>query len=184
MFARNFVVFPFLFALFFISCREEKKQPKKQLTKEEVDYLSKEMGKWNATKETDDINQYIKRHNYTMEETNSGLRYMYITKGKGTVNPKLEDKVRVNYKIYLLDGKLCYTSDADGAEFVVAKDNIESGLHEGIQLMHEGDKMRFILPSFLAHGLTGDQDKIPSLTPVVYEVELIEILNKRPQVIK
>jgi FKBP-type peptidyl-prolyl cis-trans isomerase len=55
---------------------------------------------------------------------------------------------------------------------------VESGLHEGVQMMHVGDKMRFILPSFRAHGLTGDNSKIPPLTSVVYEIELLGLTTK------
>lgn len=62
---------------------------------------------------------------------------------------------------------------------LVGKDNVEAGLHEGIQLMHVGDQMRFILPSHLAHGLTGDQSKIPPLASVVYEVELLELSDNK-----
>jgi FKBP-type peptidyl-prolyl cis-trans isomerase len=45
--------------------------------------------------------------------------------------------------------------------------------------MHVGDKMRFILPSHLAHGLTGDQSKIPPLSSVVYEIELLELTDPK-----
>jgi FKBP-type peptidyl-prolyl cis-trans isomerase len=41
--------------------------------------------------------------------------------------------------------------------------------------MHVGDKAKFILPSHLAHGIMGDNDKIPPLTPVVYNIELLSI---------
>jgi FKBP-type peptidyl-prolyl cis-trans isomerase len=58
---------------------------------------------------------------------------------------------------------------------MIGKDNIESGLHEALQLMRIGDKMRFILPSHLAHGLIGDQTKIPPRASVIYEIELLEL---------
>ena len=52
--------------------------------------------------------------------------------------------------------------------------------------MHVGDKMRFILPSHLAHGLTGDQTKIPPFSSVMYEIELLEIVPEKnsPKVVK
>ena len=34
-----------------------------------------------------------------------------------------------------------------------------------------------IIPSHLAHGLTGDMDKIPPLTPIVIDLYVIEILR-------
>lgn len=130
---------------------------------------------WDEKRQNDEINQYIKSHNYQMESTASGLRYMLMKSGSGdTARSGMLAKVK--YKIYLLDGKLCYSSEQDGdKEVEIGKANIESGLHEGLQLMRAGDKMRFILPSYLAHGLTGDQSKIPPLTTVVYEVELVSL---------
>jgi FKBP-type peptidyl-prolyl cis-trans isomerase len=76
----------------------------------------------------------------------------------------------------LLDGTLCYSSDSLGEKtFLVEQDNVESGLHEGIQKLREGDKALFILPSHIAHGLLGDDSKIPSHSSVIYEIELLSV---------
>lgn len=159
----------------FASCGNEPKPKPRKMTKEQLEYLSEQMNKWDATKENDEINQYIKAHNYQMTETPSGLRYMLLKKGDGP-QAKNGMRAKVSYKIYSLGGTVFYTASADSAKtFTISQDNVESGLHEGIQLMHVGDKMRFILPSHLAHGLTGDQSKIPPLTSVVYEIELLEV---------
>ena len=157
------------------ACGDDPKPKPRKMTKEQLEYLSEQMNKWDATKENDEINQYIKAHNYQMTETPSGLRYMLLKKGSG---PQAKDGMRakVTYKIYSLGGTVFYNASADSAKtFTINQDNVESGLHEGIQLMHVGDQMRFILPSHLAHGLTGDQSKIPPLTSVVYEIELLEV---------
>jgi FKBP-type peptidyl-prolyl cis-trans isomerase len=57
-------------------------------------------------------------------------------------------------------------------------DNVENGLHEAIQYLRVGDKAKIILPSYLAHGLTGDSDKIPPMASVLYDIELVEITTK------
>ena len=76
----------------------------------------------------------------------------------------------------MLDGKLCYSSDKNGPKtFKVDFDNVETGIHQGIKLMREGEKAIFILPSHLAHGLTGDNDKIPPKASVYYEVEVLSV---------
>ncbi len=164
------------FIILFAACGENPEPPKKhQLSKEEVNNLSVQMNSWDAKKESDEIDQYVKQHNWTMQETPSGLRYMLLKKGKGP-QPVSGNTVKVSYKIYLLDGTLCYSASKDSAKtFVVGKDYVETGLHEGIQLMHVGDEMRFILPSHLAHGLTGDLTKIPPFSSVLYEIELLGI---------
>jgi FKBP-type peptidyl-prolyl cis-trans isomerase len=175
----------FLFIVFFGSCGQEKAPPKKhQLSKDELNNLSVQMNAWTAQKESDEIDQYVKQHNWVMSQTPSGLRYMLMKKGNGP-QPINGNTVKVAFKIYLLDGTLCYSASKDSAKtFVVGKDYVESGLHEGIQLMHVGEQMRFILPSHLAHGLTGDQTKIPPLSIVMYEIELLGIVPEKPAVIK
>jgi FKBP-type peptidyl-prolyl cis-trans isomerase len=83
---------------------------------------------------------------------------------------------KLKFSVSLLDGTLCYSSDSSGLEsFIIDHDQVESGLHEGIKLLHEGDKAKFILPSHLAHGLIGDKDKIPRRSPIVYDIELIQL---------
>ena len=125
--------------------------------------------------EEHDIEAYIKRRNLTMKTSGTGLRYLILKEGDGAKAVK-GDLVKVNYRVELLDGTLCYSSDIKGAQaFVVEKDQVESGIHEGIKLLAQGAKAKFILPSHLAYGLTGDQEKIPPQSPVVYDIELIEI---------
>ena len=52
---------------------------------------------------------------------------------------------------------------------------VESGLHEGVQLMRVGDKSRMIMPPHLAHGILGDGDCIPRRAIIIYDVELLNI---------
>jgi FKBP-type peptidyl-prolyl cis-trans isomerase len=43
-------------------------------------------------------------------------------------------------------------------------------------LMKEGEKAIFIIPSHLAFGLLGDENKIPKRATLVYDVELVQVL--------
>ena len=126
-------------------------------------------------KENDEIDQYVAHHGWQMATTGTGLRYMITKKGNG-VAAVAGKYAKVNFKISLLDGTLCYSSDSTGSKkFLIGEDNVESGLHEGIQLLHVGDKALFILPSYMAHGLIGDESKIPPKSSVVYDIELLSI---------
>jgi FKBP-type peptidyl-prolyl cis-trans isomerase len=58
-------------------------------------------------------------------------------------------------------------------------DNVESGLHEAIQLLSPGDSALFVIPSYRAHGLIGDQDRIPMRSTLVYRVGLVAVSNTR-----
>jgi FKBP-type peptidyl-prolyl cis-trans isomerase FkpA len=135
-----------------------------------------EANKIYVKRESDEIDQYVAHHQWKMTTTGTGLRYMITKRGEGTETPQFQQRVTVNYKISLLDGTLCYSSEKDGPkQFVVGKDNIESGLHEGIRFMHKGDEAVFILPSHLAHGFLGDGNKIPARASVLYEIKLVDI---------
>jgi len=126
--------------------------------------------------ENDEINAYIKAHNYSMQTTGTGLRYLFINENPKEKKVEGGNRIKVNFKVSLLDGTLCYTSATKGPkQFTVGSDNVESGVHEGVQLMHLHDKAIFILPAHLAFGLIGDRDKIPPKSAVVYEVEVISI---------
>jgi len=130
----------------------------------------------NAQKESDQINIYVKQHKYdSMKTSGTGLRYMIYKKGMG-VQASNGMMARVTFKISLLDGRECYSSDKAGPkEFLVGQDHVESGLHEAIQYMRVGDKAIVIMPSHLAFGLVGDEDKIPPRSSVVYDLELLSL---------
>lgn len=129
--------------------------------------------------ENDEINAYIKAHNYNMQVTGTGLRYLFIKENPKEERVERGNIVKVNYKVSLLDGTVCYSSDKKGAkEFMVGSDYVEPGVHEGVQLMHLYDKAIFILPAHLAFGLIGDRDKIPPKAAVVYDVEVISIQRR------
>ncbi|MBA3970972.1 MAG: FKBP-type peptidyl-prolyl cis-trans isomerase [Bacteroidetes bacterium] len=135
-------------------------------------------------KESDEIDQYVKRKGWDMNKTGTGLRYMIIKKGTGVLaneDSSFNKFAKVKFQVSLLDGTICYSSDSTGLrEFMVGQDDVETGLHEGIQYMHVGDVAKFILPSHLAYGLMGDQRKIPPKSPVLYDIELLS-LRKSPK---
>lgn len=168
-----------LFVLFFtvlISCADKPKQKPVVVNYAKLKEDIIKVNKPAVVMENDEINAYIKAHNYTMQATGTGLRYLFLK--ENTKEKKIEkgNRIKANYKVSLLDGTLCYTSDKKGAkEFTVGSDNVESGIHEGVQLMRLHDKAIFILPAHLAFGLIGDRDKIPPKAAVVYEVEVISI---------
>ncbi|HET8963166.1 MAG TPA: FKBP-type peptidyl-prolyl cis-trans isomerase [Chitinophagales bacterium] len=160
-----------------VACKDQHKQTTKNINIQSKEFQDKliEANKMYVRQENDEIDQYVAHKGWDMVKTGTGLRYMITRKGSGEL-AKPEQIARVNYKISLLNGTVCYSSDSTGAkEFVVAGDNVESGLHEGIQYMHIGDKAILILPSHLAHGLMGDEDKIPPKASVIYELELLSL---------
>jgi FKBP-type peptidyl-prolyl cis-trans isomerase len=126
-------------------------------------------------KEIKAIEKFVQEKKWPMQETKSGLRYWIYENGSGNV-AKENDVVTISYTITLLDDTQCYTTtDANPKQFVVGRDNVETGLHEALSLMHVGDRGKFVLPSHLAFGFTGDSGKIPQNASVVYDIHLIKI---------
>jgi len=126
-------------------------------------------------KDNERIKAYISRRNWNMQQTTSGLWYMIVEAGNGKP-ASTGEKITLNYGLELLDGTLCYASDSLGPkQFRIGQGGVESGLEEGVLLLHEGDKARFIMPPHLAHGLTGDGNRIPARSIIMYEVNVIKI---------
>ncbi len=166
--------FILIFMLIFFSCTREKvtegkkniQNPKKSL--EEVNKLLVE-------KDSERIKSYVERRGWAMRESESGLWFMIYQEGTGNLVKK-NDYITFNYEVNLLDGTKCYSSEESGPKsFVVGKGGVESGLEEGVLLLKKGSKARFILPPHLAHGLIGDENRIPARAIIIYDIEILEI---------
>ena len=84
--------------------------------------------------------------------------------------------VKLSYAVTLLSGDTVYTSAEEGPLiFEVGKGQVITGLEEAILLLRVGDRAKFIIPSHLAFGLIGDQDKILHKASLVYDMEFISM---------
>ncbi len=107
--------------------------------------------------------------------TDSGLQYQVITEGSGA-KPAKTQKVRVHYTGKLLNGTVFDSSVERGepAEFML--NQVIPGWTEGVQLMSEGSKYRFFIPSELAYGDRGAGNVIPPGAALIFDVELLKVL--------
>jgi FKBP-type peptidyl-prolyl cis-trans isomerase len=166
-----------IFSLFiFFSCTtEEEKKPDVEWSNKRSIELSKEL----TIQEEIDVKLFLEMHkDWKMTKTGSGLQYMIYEHGKidTAYSPMTGNIARIEYKITMLDGTLCYRTEDDEYEnFKVDRSEIESGVQEGIKKMTIGDRARLIVPSHLGHGLIGDMNKIPPLTPLVIDIYLTGI---------
>src|SRR5690554_1058920 len=110
------------------------------------------------------------------EVTQSGLRYQIIQKGNGK-RPKKGDNVSVHYKGMFADGGVFDSSYKRGnpIEFPVGVGHVIPGWDEGVLLLSEGAKARFVIPSHLAYGAAGAGGVIPPDATLVFDVELIKV---------
>jgi FKBP-type peptidyl-prolyl cis-trans isomerase FkpA len=126
-------------------------------------------------KDKEKIMAYISQHKLDMKESETGLWYRIDKRGHGKTASNGQ-QISLKYKVSLLDGTLCYSSDSLGPKkFTVGRGGVESGLEEGVSMLREGDRALFIMPPHLAEGLPGDGDKIPAHSVIIYEVEVLKL---------
>ena len=106
--------------------------------------------------------------------TASGLQYKVIKEGKG-VKPTATDEVTVHYTGKLLDGTKFDSSLDRGEPTSFPLNGVIKGWTEGLQLMGEGAKYQFIIPSELAYGARGAGEQIGPNATLYFEVELIKV---------
>ena len=103
--------------------------------------------------------------------TSSGLQYKVLKEGDGRA-PKASDTVRVHYRGTLLDGT---EFDKSSAPIEFPLNAVIAGWTEGVQLMTEGSKYEFYIPSKLAYGKRGAGADIGPDETLIFEVELLKV---------
>lgn len=175
--SRNVHNFLFLLFLFFLLGCSAKQEPK-ALTDAQLSGLKEpliQQNKKNIQIEDLQIKGFIERRAWPVIETGSGLRYYVYEQGTGPT-AVAGKKALVHYTISLINGNECYSTLKEGPHwFVIDMDHVESGLHEGIKFLRVGDKAKIIIPSHLGHGLIGDQNKIPPLSTIIYDIQLLAL---------
>jgi FKBP-type peptidyl-prolyl cis-trans isomerase FklB len=155
------------YIMVFINQREDEKTAKlaeankvlyKDYIKENEDFLSKNKEKTGVT------------------VTPSGLQYEVIKMGNGP-KPTAESTVKVHYVGTLIDGTEFDSSIKRGepAQFPVS--GVIPGWTEALQLMPVGSKFKLYLPEILAYGSAGAGDQIKPYSTLIFEVELLEIVQ-------
>ena len=168
-------ILPCLILVTFFSCSEQIQKPKddpfKGMTEKERKSALENALTRASKKEQVQIEGYLKRHQIPAVKTATGIHYCIYDEGAGR---QIEDgqKVIVEYVVTKINGDTLYTTEKKIDQFTVSNSEKESGLHEAIKLLKPGSKAIIILPSHRAHGISGDMDKIPPLTTVIYNLKV------------
>ncbi len=109
-------------------------------------------------------------------KTVSGLQYIILKEGTGP-KPASDNRVKVHYFGKLLNGQEFDNSYKRGqpAEFNV--NGVIKGWTEALQLMSPGSKYKLFIPAELGYGDSGMGASIPPASVLIFEVELLEIMN-------
>jgi len=116
-----------------------------------------------------------KVENTDVKETPTGLQYRVLRQGGGN-SPSAKDRVKVHYAGRLLNGQEFDSSISRGSPAEFTLDRVIKGWTEGLQLMKEGDKFEFFIHPRLGYG-SRSTPKIPGNSCLIFEVELIEVLE-------
>lgn len=108
--------------------------------------------------------------------TSSGLQYEILINTEGS-KPTPTAKVRVHYHGTTPNGDVFDSSIDRNQPAEFGLNQVIRGWTEGLQLMSEGSKYKFYIPQELAYGANPSGDIIKPFMPLVFEVELLSILD-------
>ena len=133
--------------------------------------------------DTNEMEQQVTTENSFLEEnatkegvsvTDSGLQYKVLLEGTGK-SPAATDRVTVHYEGTLTDGTVFDSSYDRGQPIDFGLNQVIRGWTEGVQLMKEGAKYKFFIPSELAYGPRGAGGVIGPNEDLIFTVELIRV---------
>ena len=110
--------------------------------------------------------------------TPSGLQYLVMKEGSGA-SPIKTDRVKVHYVGTLIDGSEFDSSIKRGEPTVFGLNQVIRGWTEGLQLMKIGAKYKFFIHPRMAYG-SRDKPGIPANSALIFEVDLIDIVDSNP----
>ncbi|MBF0596084.1 FKBP-type peptidyl-prolyl cis-trans isomerase [Faecalibacter rhinopitheci] len=136
---------------------------------------SQERGKLLLEEEISWFDKYMKDSELKFNKTESG----FWISNSGIKSPNMAnigDYVHFTYQVYDIDNKLIYSSDEVGEhKAILGKANYTRGINAALQLIEPGKEAKLLLPSFLAYGGFGDQDKIGANQPIIVDLKIIDI---------
>jgi len=108
-------------------------------------------------------------------KTDSGLLYRIIEEGGG-LSPSMDDKVAVNQRILLVNGKVIGDTYQEGTPDIFLMKEAIPGIQEGMQLMQQGARYEFVVPPELAWGKKGVGNKIGPNAVLIFDLRLVEVM--------
>ena len=139
-----------------------------------IELIAKETARFESIMEKDSDHEYI--------ASESGFWYFYNTMSDDSseIKPDFGDIVRYDYNVKSIQGGLIYSKeDINTQTYIMDKQELFTGLREGLKLMQAGETVTFFFPSQKAFGYYGDENKIGTNVPLICEVTVHEIINNQ-----
>ncbi len=181
-----------LLALFFVfACKSP--TPRKPVTQKTSHFMeeSKKRNKELQEQQEKRIHKIISRdtlHEYHTSPNGFWYRYDKKVDVDSLKTPSIGDLVFFEYNIATLNGTPIYSRDELGKrKLVIDKENVFTGLRQGLKLMKIGETLTFYFPSYKAFGYYGDNKRIGHNVPIRCTITLNDIKfnhNNKKQFIK
>lgn len=166
--------------LVMVSCKmPEARRPISTKTGSFIDASVERNKKLNAQEQAT-IKKLMERDKKDYIASESGFWYYYNTKVDIDTleTPDFGDIINFDYNVKDLNGSLIYSKDdIKDKTYVMDKEELFTGLREGLKLMKTGETVTFLFPSLKAYGYYGDQNKIGSNVPLICEVTVHSITD-------
>lgn len=162
------------FILIFNFCATRKEdQPYEGPPLDQIEASILKVNRYILKRNLDHIQGFINRTGWDMEESGSGLFYLFLNKGKGE-KALSGQRISLSYNLKLIDGSIIDSSNQSGPmEFTIGQGGVPSGLEEAVLNAREGSEMKLILPPHLAYGNFGDKDiGIPPDAILLYDLSV------------
>lgn len=129
------------------------------------------------------LQQYLNNQHHRVHPVDS-LYYLPVTPGQGP-RPRNGDTVTIEFEGRFLNGRYFDSTRKRFEPFVFVlgqRWQVIEGLERAVRLMRKGETAIFVLPSGVAFGQDGSSTGIvPPFTPVVFEVEMVDLKPGRAQ---
>ena len=170
-----------VFAILIISCSTP--TPRKPIVRKTSTFLKESIERNKVINQVEEqaLQDYISNDSLHAYITSpNGFWYRYTMKDSvATKYPVKGDEVTYAYEIKDVNDAVLYTKEELGdRNYLVDREELISGLQEGIKLMKEGEEVLFLFPSYKAYGYAGYK-KIAGNQPLIYTVELKKITEKK-----
>lgn len=123
---------------------------------------------------------FRKNANVTPSPVLTQLQMQDLNVGSSSASVVAGDTITVNYIGAFLDGKAFDNSYQRGQPFTfqVGVGQVIPGFDQGVLGMKIGGKRQVAIPSDLGYGATGQGSVIPPNTPLLFQIELLDIASK------
>ena len=154
-----------------------KKDIMEENNKQRMKYMQQMMAR--RTMESSSIDEFLKKNYDKAKLSDDSIYYLESSKGKGK-EVKEGDSLAIQYKGMFLDGstfdpgpvyKLVYSKDQSVIHVI-------QGWIKVLGKMHQGDKVKVLIPSTLGYGARG-MGPIQPFTPLVFDMELLSVKSNK-----